>query len=200
MSDHSSTSAALRDPDEKLLVAADQPAAELRAILHARARDLARLPLEDLAAEESLEVVEFLLAGEHYAVETIAVREVYPLRDITPLPCTPPFVLGIVNVRGQVLAVMDLRRFFDLPLSGITDLNKVIILQSPQIAAGILADSIAGVRSVPLKTLQPPLPTMTGVRAQYLHGVSGDGLIVLDAAKLLNDERIVVHEEVEAQS
>jgi purine-binding chemotaxis protein CheW len=142
-------------------------------------------------------VVEFLLAGEHYAIESTAVREVHPLRELTPLPCTPPFVLGIMNVRGQIMAVVDLRRFFDLPLPDLTDLNKVVILRSGNMELGILADAVIGVRVIPRQEIQPPPPTFTGLRADYLHGVTVQGLIVLDAGRIAADGRIVVHEEVE---
>lgn len=168
-----------------------------RDVLRARARALAREPQTQGPALGRIEVVDFLLAEERYGIESTWVREVYPLRDLTPLPCTPSFVLGIINVRGQILAVIDVRRFFDLPLKGLTDLNKVIILRGEQMQVGILADRIFGVRSVPLDELQPPLPTHTGVRADYLKGVTSDRLAVLDAGRILDDERLVVHEEVQ---
>ncbi len=64
-------------------------------------------------AEETIELVEFTLARGRYALEAKHVREVYPLRGLTPLPCTPSFILGIINVRGQLMAVTDLREFVD---------------------------------------------------------------------------------------
>ena len=70
---------------------------EIKRILDARARILAREPAP--AADASLEVVEFTLASEHYALAAEFVREVYPLEELTPLPCTPAFVLGITSVR-----------------------------------------------------------------------------------------------------
>jgi purine-binding chemotaxis protein CheW len=175
-----------------------EPSSEQKAILKARAQQLARAPIDRLAEGDALEVVEFLLAGEHYAVESTAVREVHPVRELTPLPCTPSFVLGIMNVRGQILAVVDLRRFFDLSMSGLTDLNKVVILRSGDMELGILADAVIGVRVVPRQEIQPPPPTFTGRRTDYLHGVTVEGLIVLDAGRIAADGRIVVHEEVES--
>src|SRR4051794_29498302 len=90
-------------------------------ILRARAQALARTPERPQIAETLLELLEFRLAQECYALENRYVQEVYPLKDLTPLPCTPPFVLGIVNVRGHVLPVLDLKKFFDLPEKGLTD-------------------------------------------------------------------------------
>lgn len=170
---------------------------EKKRILKARARALAREPERREAAGEYLEVVTFMLAYEEYGIESSYVREVHPLRELTPLPCTPPFVLGIINVRGQILSVIDIKKFFDLPEKGLTDLNKVIIVHSDAMELGVLADAILGVRSIPLAEIQPPLSTLTGIRAEYLKGVTKGGLILLDAAEMLADRRIVVHEEVE---
>ncbi len=169
-----------------------------RAIFAARAETLARELQTARSGEDDLEVVEFLLAHEKYAVESVLVREVYPLKDLTFVPCTPSFVLGIVNVRGQILTVIDIKRFFELPEKGFSDLNKVIIVRAGRMELGILADTILGVRLLPLKELQSSLPTLTGIRAEYLRGVTGERTIVLDVARILADEKIIVHEEVAA--
>jgi len=171
---------------------------EKQQVLRTRARALAHEELSKSAPEGRIEVVEFVLSAERYGVENALVKEVYPLKELTPLPCTPAFVLGIINLRGQILAVIDLRRFFELPIIGITDLNKVIVLQVGEVHVGILADVVVGMRSVAIDDLQPPLPTMTGIRADYLRGVTSDRMAVLDAARILGDEKIVVHDEVEA--
>jgi len=167
---------------------------EQRRILRERALALAREPEKEETAA-GLEVVEFLLAYERYGIESSYIREVYPLKDITPLPGTPPFVLGIMNVRGKILSVIDLRKFFDLPQKGLTDLNRVIIVHDDFMEFGILADAILGVRMIPVRELQPSLPTLTEVRADYLKGVTEERLVVLDGGAILSDRRIVVHDE-----
>src|SRR3989304_3203847 len=168
-----------------------------RKILRERAQALARPAAKEISAQEQIEVVEFLLAHERYAIESDYVREVYPLKELTPLPCTPPFVLGVINVRGQILSVIDIKKFSDLPEKGLTNLNKAIILHNDNMELGILADIILGVRSIPLEEIQPSLPTLTGIREEYLKGVARGRLVVLEAEKLLSDKKIVVHEEVE---
>jgi len=147
--------------------------------------------------ENQLEVVEFVLAYENYAIESEYISEVYPLNEFTPIPCTPDFVLGIINVRGKIISIIDLKRFFDLPEKGIADFNKVIIINSELREFGIVADSITGVRSIPISEIQPSLPTLTGVREEYLKGVLEDRMVVLDAVKILSDRNIIVHEDVE---
>lgn len=166
-------------------------------ILQARAKQLAQgAPAP--ATGSSLELLEFRLAQERYAVETRFVQEVYPLRDLTPLPCAPPFIRGIVNVRGRILTVLDLKRFFDLPEKGLTDLHRVILLRGHGMEIGLLADIALGVRQVATDSLQPTLPTLNGIRAEYLKGVTEEPLIVLDADRILADPGIIVREEVEA--
>lgn len=167
-----------------------------REILKARARELA-MPVGREGAGATLEVLEFLLSFESYAIELSWVVEAYPLRDLTPLPGTPPFVLGIINVRGRILSLIDLRVFFDLPQKGLTNLNRVIILRSGEMEFGILADEIIGTRSIPLAELQPPLPTLTGIREEYLKGVTRERTALLDGEKLLGDRKIVVNDEIE---
>ena len=172
-------------------------AEEAKRILKARARALAREPAKDEADDDYIEVVEFVLAYEQYAVETRHVREIHPLEHLTPLPCTPAFVLGIVNVRGEILSVIDLRKFFDLPEKGLTDLNKVIVLESGPMVFGILADAVIGAKRIRLAGIQPSLPTLTGVREAYLMGVTAERTVILDAEKLLADEKIIVQEQVD---
>lgn len=164
-------------------------------ILRERARLLA-CEQEKEETGESIEMLEFLLARERYGIETSFIREVYPLKEYTPLPCTPAFVFGLINVRGQILSIVDMRKFFELPEKGISDLNKVIILHGESMEFGILADEIVGVKVIPLTCLETTLPTLTDIRERYLRGVTRDQMAVLDAAKLLSDKNIIVHEEV----
>lgn len=171
---------------------------EKKRVLKARARELARKTSEKSASEETVEVVELLLAQEAYGIESSYVREVYPLKELTRLPGTPSFVLGIINVRGQIVSVVDLRRFFDLPEMEINESSKVVRLRNDEMEFGILADAITDVRSIAVEEIRPPLPTLTGIRAEYLRGVTNERLAVLDAEKILNDRKMVVDEEVAA--
>jgi purine-binding chemotaxis protein CheW len=162
-------------------------------ILKARTKSLARDEKKEELALESITVTEFMLANERYGIELNNIVEVYPLKDMTPVPCTPPFVLGIFNVRGRIQTIIDIKKFFDLPDKGLSDLNKVIIVRARGMEAGILADVILGIRSIPLREIQPTLPTLTDIRAEYMKGVTGDQLIVLDVEKIFSDEKIIVN-------
>lgn len=171
---------------------------EKKRILRERAAALARRE-EKTTVEDGIEMVEFLLAREHYALESAYVREVYPLKDFTPLPSVPAFVLGLLNVRGRIISIIDLKKFFDMPDRGISDLNKVIIVHDRKMEFGILADAIVGVRTVSASDLARPLQTLAGIREEFLKGVTGDRLIVLDGARILADPHLVVHEEVQGK-
>jgi purine-binding chemotaxis protein CheW len=167
-------------------------------ILRERALALARPPSNSaVAPANSLELLEFRLASERYAVESRFVQEVHPLRDLTPLPGTPPFVPGIVNVRGQILPVYDLKKLFDLPEPGLTDLHRVLHVRGHGMELGLLADIIVSVRVVAADRLQASLPTLTGIRADYLKGITDDRIVVLDLDRILSDPKIIVHDEVE---
>src|SRR5271163_1675740 len=166
---------------------------EKRKILRHRARLLAASSQADATAPRSLpQIVEFVLGPERYGIESSRIREIYPLNEFTPMPCTPAFVLGLVNVRGQILSIINIKKLFDLPEKGLTDLNKIIIVHARHMELGILADAILGTRSIALEELHPALPTLTGIREEYLKGITKDPLVVLDVEKILADEKILV--------
>jgi len=170
---------------------------EQQQILHRRSLQLAKK--EKIIEEvERMEVVEFRAADELYAVECSYVREVYPLRNLTPVPGTPGFILGIISVRGEIFSVVDIKDFFGLPFKGLSDMNRVIILSDKDMQFGILAEEVMGTMSIPVQGLMPSLPTLTGIRADYLKGITDNRVIVLDAARLLSDKKMIVHQEVEA--
>ena len=168
---------------------------QLQRTLKNRARELAQ-PLAGESADEQLEIIEFLLAGERYGITSEQVREVCPLLELTPVPCTPPYVLGIIDVRGEFISVIDIKKYFELSGQGLSDLNKVIILHSQSMTFGILVDVIVEVRYIAKAELQAPLPTLAAIRAEYLLGITADHLAIIDEAKLLADRTLLVNEEV----
>jgi purine-binding chemotaxis protein CheW len=171
---------------------------EKQKILRARAKSLAaKGKAEATSPHLLLEVVEFVLGPEHYGIESSHIREIHPLNEFTPLPCTPSFVLGLVNVRGQILSIIDIKKLFDLPERGLTNLNKVIIVHANHMELGILADAILGMRCIAREELRPALPTQTGIREEYLKGITKDSFVVLDVERILSDEKILVNYGVE---
>lgn len=175
-------------------------------ILKARAKVLAKTSVKKDQEEANLQVVEFLLAHETHAFELKHILEVLPLKELTPLPCTPAFVLGIINFRGRIISIIDLKKFFELPEQGLKGPNWVIILRTDEpvlrsaagMEFGILADTIVGVNRIPLNAVQPTLPTLTGIREKYLKGITEDRVVILDGGKILSDEKILVHKQIGA--
>ncbi len=171
---------------------------EKRTVLRSRAKKLEQELEKNGADTDYLDVLEVLLAQEPYAIETSFIREVYPLTELTPLPCTPAFVFGLINLRGQILTVMDMKKFFNLPEKGITNLNKVIVVRKDAMELGILADEIIGIKRIFGDDIKPPPATITGIGAEYLRGIMAEGLIVLDIESFLTDKKLIVQEEVDA--
>lgn len=163
-------------------------------VLDNRAKILASKIQTDGIHGDALDIVIFKLAHETYGIELEYIREVYPLKDLTPVPCTPFFIGGIINYRGQIISTVDLRKFFDLPIEGINDLNRVIILESESMMFGILADAICETGRVPMDMVQCSIHTLDEVRRRYLRGITSDNIIILDGQKLLSDPRMVIGE------
>lgn len=170
----------------------------IQKILASRAKELSELSAEDQISSDTIEVVEFVLAYEQYGIESGYIREVFSMKEYTQIPGTPPFVLGVVNVRGQILSVVDIKKFFGLPTGGLSDLNRVVICSYEDMEVGILADIIKGVRIIRIDDIQNSLPTINDARAEYIKGVTDEGLVILDIEKLLSQSRLIVNDEVEA--
>lgn len=161
-------------------------------LLEKRARELARELQTGAAAGTYLQYVEFRLADETYGLSTVVVQEVCPLKELLSLPGTPAFISGITLLRGEIVSVVDLRKFFDLPTRGITPVNRLLILRSPGLSFALLTDSVSGIRQIPAASLQTALPTLEGIRQDYLAGITPDRTVILDGSRLLNDPRLVI--------
>jgi purine-binding chemotaxis protein CheW len=169
---------------------------ETRSVLKMRAAAMALETEPAIKDSDAIEVITFTLASETYGLESEFIREVCPLKDYTPLPGVPPFILGIIQVRGRIIPIVDLKNFFNIPAHGIGELNKVIILQNEHMEFGILADIVLGSQSIGLDEICPVPPTVSGIGEEYLRGVTKGSLILLNGGKLLSDKSLIVNEEV----
>jgi purine-binding chemotaxis protein CheW len=168
-----------------------------RDILKFRADLLAGKKTSPSDASDFIKVVAFRLAAETYGIELHHIRIVYPIKGLTRIPGVPDFISGIINMRGEIISIIDLKKLFDLPDSGQSSQHQVIILSSPVMELGVETDRVLGVMQVREEEIQPGLPTLTGIRAQYLKGVTGDGMVVLDGEKILTDKNMVIYLEDE---
>lgn len=192
MNDHDQASGTGEEPAEVFLTSHKQNAAH---ILSARAKLLAIPVQEDAPDEDGIEVLEFLLSGERYAVPMEYVKEVALLREITTLPGTPPFILGIISLRGSIISIVDLRHILGLPSRGLTDYNRIIVMQGEYMSFGVLADAIIMTRTITTGAINRPPPTVSGVGASYLTGVLPGPLMIIDARAMLSDPRMVVGDD-----
>jgi purine-binding chemotaxis protein CheW len=165
---------------------------QARAVMDERARALARAPAEPTSAARALEVVVFALSGERYALEAAHVREVVRLSGLTPLPGAPDFLAGVINLRGQILAVFDLRKLFGVPTEGAAEPSRVLALGAGRAEFGVLADTLHEVAALPEGQVREPEVPPAGIGRDWLRGVTPEGLVVLDGAALLRDPRLFV--------
>jgi len=169
---------------------------ENRVLLKKRAIEMAREPELKTEGSEYIGIVAFSLSEENYGIETDFVSEVYHIKEFTALPGVPSYILGVINVRGKILEVIDLKKLFKLPDKGIGELNKVIILHHDQMEFGVLADFVHGTQIVAVEDIRGVPHTVSGIGEEYLMGVTKEHLIILNAGNLLSDKRIIVNEEV----
>ena len=163
-----------------------------REVLRRRAEELARPPEAPVVGARLTEILEFTLGRERYAFPSSCVREVFRLSEITPLPGLPAHILGVINVRGRILSVVDIRRLLELPSTGLSNLNKAIILRSREMELAVLADEVRGVQVIDADDEAGVLPTLSAKQAQYLKVVTRDRVAVLDGEKLLASRDLVV--------
>lgn len=168
-------------------------AAEAARILAERARVLARPAAPPVSAGALIEVITFSLARERYAIETAYVREVVRISDFTPVPGAPLFLAGLMNYRGDILALFDLRKLFGLSGQGIKDLTRVVVLGRDRPELGIVVEESPESALLLRGEIHSP-PELIGGQHQLLMGVAPDALSVLDGSKVLTDARLFVNQ------
>ena len=159
-----------------------------------RARALAQVPERAPDTKEILEVMTARLANERIAIETRFVREVYRPGEITPVPGSPPFLVGVTNLRGEVLAVMDLREFFGLPAAETAERPQMVVVGLDRPEFGLVVDEIYEVAKLRIGEVLEPPGSVAGLSRDCLRGVTADALLVLDGHMLLTDRRLYVDE------
>ena len=141
--------------------------------------------------DEVLRWVTFQLDKEMYGVNVMQVREVLRYSDIAPVPGAPAYVLGIINLRGNVVSVTDTRMRFGLPPAEVTDNTRIMIIESERQTVGILVDSVAEVVDLNTKDIDDTPNVGTEESAKFICGVCNRGddlLILIDLYKLLSEE------------
>lgn len=132
--------------------------------------------------------VNFLLGNEWYAVEISHVSHICRVFEITPLPCAPNHIAGIVNLRGNILSVTDLKKLFGLLPVALTKESRIVVLSVGGIETGIVVDKISNVIDVDLAKIDPPLETLEPEKAEFIIGeckLDSVFFAILNAEKIL---------------
>ncbi len=141
---------------------------------------------------EERQLVVFQLGAELYGVEISRVHEIIRLQSVTKVPRSPIFVEGVINLRGKVIPVVDLRRRFGLPTADHTRASRIVVVELGDQVVGIVVDGVSEVLRVNTASVEPPSPVVAGLDSEYLHGIAklSDRLVIL-----LDLDRILVRDE-----
>lgn len=135
--------------------------------------------------DEVYEVLVFQLGAERYGIDAAIVTGVRPAEKITRVPSVPEFYRGVVNIRGQIISVLDLRLFFGLSVAEDTALNELILVETPNLALALVANYIEEVQVIPRTTVET-------VDMRYAVGVTSNRIVIIDPEYLLSDERLII--------
>lgn len=137
--------------------------------------------------EETLQVLTFTLGDEWYGFRLPELVEIIGGVEPTPIPFTQPFIPGVINHRGSIVTVVDLKKVFGLPGRYRKETGRIVLVTSSEVVVGFQADQISDIVSITPSQLEPPLTTIERVKAEYMEGCVRleRGLLVLLASEAL---------------
>ena len=147
--------------------------------------------------DELIQLVTFSIGVEEFGVDILKVKEIIRTMEITKVPRAQDFVVGVINLRGKVIPIIDLRRRFGLDTKAHDKHTRIIVIEINDMIVGFVVDSVSEVLRIPASTVEPPPPVVAGVESEYISGVGklqDRLLILLDLDKLLS------HEDMQALS
>ncbi len=153
------------------------------------------LAKDNSKVEDIIQWVTFRLADEVYGINVMQVQEVLRLSEIAPVPGAPAYVMGIINLRGNVVTVIDTRQRFGLPAQEADDSTRIVIIEVNGQVIGILVDSVAEVVNLSSSEIEttPNLGNEDNANSKYIQGVYSRGdkiLILVDVNKFLSDTEL----------
>jgi purine-binding chemotaxis protein CheW len=146
--------------------------------------------------EEQLECITFALGGENYAFETTYAAEVIRIPKLIKVPGVQEVIVGVFNLRGEIIAALDIRPFLGLPQTPLTAAGRVIVVKSDRFATGLLTETVQGVTGLPFSTFEPAMKSLAGSERGIIRGqMKQDGrlFMLLDIARLLSAPEITVN-------
>ncbi|HPS57204.1 MAG TPA: chemotaxis protein CheW [Spirochaetota bacterium] len=136
---------------------------------------------EELLDSEVRQLVSFMLDEVEYGVDILCVHEILRFPDMTRLPNTPDFIKGVINLRGNVIPVVDVRIRFGFPVGEVTDLTRIIVIETNGKQVGLLVDNVHQVVRIPVASIDPPSELIMGMSEDFISGIGRlkDRLIVI---------------------
>ena len=161
-------------------------------ILRARAAALAA-PMAGKDREAAFDVIVFRICNEHYGIECGFMREVCAAGALTMIPCTPPWLAGIINLRGRIVAVLDLINLFSIPAAETETRKLAVVVGDHEFECGILAHELIGQRTVFKDEIQETdHRSAQDAPPKWLKNIASDRLIILDYEKIRCDKSIII--------
>ncbi|MEG1609877.1 MAG: chemotaxis protein CheW [Bilophila sp.] len=151
---------------------------------------------QDLHRKESdnlIQLVTFKIAEEEFGVDILKVQEIIRMMPITKVPNAPPFVEGVINLRGKVIPVIDMRKRFGMAASPHDSQTRIEVMDLQGQIIGFVVDAVSEVLRIKESTVEPPPPVVAGIGSEYMRGVGklqDRLLILLDLDKLLSENEL----------
>lgn len=136
-----------------------------------------------------LQLVSFNIGSEEFGVDILKVQEINRMVEITKVPQAPHYVEGVINLRGKVIPIIDLRKRFSLELKEADKNTRIVVVDIGGNILGMIVDSVSEVLRLPANTIEPPPDLVTGINAEYINGVAKleDRLLIfLDLSKVVD--------------
>ena len=141
--------------------------------------------------DELLQLVTFSISDEEFGVDILKVQEIIRTMEISKVPKAPDFVEGVINLRGKVIPIIDLRCRFGLAHKPHDKNTRIIVIEMTDVIVGFVVDAVSEVLRIPAGTVEPPPPVVAGMDSEYISGVGkleNSLLILLDLDKLLSSD------------
>lgn len=135
----------------------------------------------EMGYEQFEQLVVFQLANEYYGVDIGAVSTIIRMQDLTAVPQTPNYVEGVINLRGSIIPVIDLRKRFCLAQESITKSSRIVVVEANGSMVGMIVDAVAETLRISADMVEPPSCVIASVESEYLRGIAkqGDRLVIL---------------------
>ncbi len=167
---------------------------------------------QDDLHEDRIQVLSFSLAGEHYAVDANLCKTILKIPNITRVPQTPPHVLGVINIRGRITSVVDIRKLFGLHQAELGNRARLVLIEVGESSTAIVTEDLEDIIFMPLSELKPPAKGLTRMKTEFVKGyfqkqdapdnINGDQgrqlsqkeelLIYLDLEKIMLSPQMIV--------